>query len=83
MGYKVTYSKLVVKSVLKYDKPTRERIYKAFDSLPFGDIRKLQGHECPPHFRLRIGNMRALFIKDDIKMEIFVFEIDSRGDIYK
>lgn len=83
MSYKVTYSKLVVKFILKYDKPTRDRIYKALVSLPFGDIKKLQGNECPPHFKLRIGSMRALFIKDDIKMEIFVFEIDSRGDIYK
>ena len=83
MSYKVAFSKSVVKAVLKYDKPTRERIYKALDSLPYGDIKKLQGDECPPHFRLRIGGMRALFIKDDIAMGIFVFDIDSRGDIYK
>lgn len=42
-----------------------------------------QGYDNPPYFRLRIGDMRALFIKDDVRMEIFVFDIDSRGDIYK
>ena len=83
MSYKVIYSKSVVKTILKYDKPERERIYKALNSLPYGDVKKLQGHDNPAYFRLRIGDIRALFIKDDVKMQIFVFDIDSRGDIYK
>jgi mRNA interferase RelE/StbE len=83
MNYKVTYSKTVVKTILKYDKPTRERIYNALNNLPNGDVKRMQGQEHPPYFRLRIGNIRALFIKDEANMEIFVFNIDSRGDVYK
>lgn len=83
MSYKVTYSKSVAKPILKYDKPTRERIYRALNSLPHGDVKKMQGQDNPPYLRLRIGGIRALFIKDDMKMEIFVFGIDSRGDVYK
>lgn len=83
MSYEVIYSKSVVKTILKYDKSIRERIYKALNSLPYGDVKKLQGHDNPPYFRLRIGDIRALFIKDDLKMQIFVFDIDSRGGVYK
>lgn len=83
MRFKVAYSKTVVKTILKYDKPTRERIYSALNNLPHGDVKRLQGKDNPPYFRIRIGDIRALFIKDDIKMEVFVFDINSRGDIYK
>lgn len=83
MTYNITYSKSVVKAILKYDKPARERIYKALNQLPCGDIKKLQGYDHPPYFRIRIGDIRALFIKDDLRREIFVFDLDSRGDIYK
>lgn len=83
MSYKVSYSKSVVKTILKYDKPTRERIYGALNNLPFGDVKRMQGQDNPPYFRLRIGDVRALFVKDEIRMVIFVFDIDSRGNIYK
>ena len=83
MRFKVAYSKTVVKTILKYDKPTRERIYSALNNLPHGDVKRLQGKDNSPYFRIRIGDIRALFIKDDIKMEVFVFDINSRGDIYK
>ena len=83
MNYKVLYSKAAAKTILKYDKPTRERVYNALSNLPNGDIKRIQGQDNPPYFRLRIGGIRALFIKDDMRMEIFVFDISSRGDIYK
>jgi mRNA interferase RelE/StbE len=83
MSYNVTFSKSVAKTILKYDKITRERIYKALYNLPVGDIKRLQGSKNPPYFRLRIGNIRVLFVKDDYKKEIFVFDINTRGDIYR
>lgn len=83
MHYKVTYSKSVVKVILKFDKPTRERIYSALNNLPNGDVKRMQGKDNPPYFRLGIGDIRALFIKDDVRLEILVFDIDSRGNIYK
>lgn len=83
MPYKVTYSKSVLKTILKCDRPTRERIYSALNNLPNGDIKRMQGQDNPPYFRLRVGDMRALFIMDEIKIEIFVFDLNSRGNIYK
>ncbi|QNU67378.1 type II toxin-antitoxin system RelE/ParE family toxin [Ruminiclostridium herbifermentans] len=81
--YKVTFSKEVAKTIIKYDKVTRDRIYSALNSLPKGDVKRMQGYDNPPYFRIRIGDIRALFIKDNARMEIFVFDIKTRGDIYK
>lgn len=83
MSYNITFSKSVTKTILKFDRPTGDRIYKALNNLPVGDIKKIQGQNNPPYFRLRIGDIRALFIKDEYKKEIFVFELNSRGDIYR
>jgi len=83
MSYNITFSKSVAKTIIKFDRPTRERIYKALNNLPAGDVKKMQGQNNPPYFRLRIGDIRALFIKDDYKKEILVFELNSRGDIYR
>jgi mRNA interferase RelE/StbE len=82
MSYNITFSKSVANTIIKFDRPTRERIYKALNNLPAGDIKKMKGQNNPPYFRLRIGDIRALFIKDDYKKEIFVFELNPRGDIY-
>lgn len=81
--HKVTYSKAVVKTIIKYDRPTRDRIFSALEGLPNGDVKRMQGCDNRAYFRLRIEDIRALFIKDDASMEIFVFDIKSRGDIYK
>lgn len=71
-----------VKYLLKLDSNTKNRIIKAFKNLekepPQGDIKKMQGKDG---FRLRIGKFRALFdITDD---KIIIYDINSRGQIYK
>jgi mRNA interferase RelE/StbE len=81
--YKVTLSKAVAKTIIKYDKVTRDRIYSELNSLPKGDFKRMQGYDNPPYFRVRIGDIRALFIKNDARMEILVFDIITRGDIYE
>ena len=60
-----------------------DRIYSALNSVPNGDVKRMQGYDNPPYFRLKVGEIRALFIKDDVRMEIFVSDINYRGDIYK
>lgn len=55
------------------------RIEKAINALPAGDVKKLKG--IRNGYRLRIGNIRVLFEKDD--NSIHVIKIDNRGDVYK
>ena len=70
------------KYLLKLDSNAKNKIIKAFKNLekepPQGDIKKMQGKDG---FRLRIGKFRALFdITDD---KIIIYDINSRGQIYK
>jgi mRNA interferase RelE/StbE len=44
------------------------------------DIKKLQGE---PYFRLRVGQWRIIFDRDDEIRIISIEKIKSRGDVYK
>lgn len=52
--------------------------------LPFRkiDIKKLEGN-WKGFMRLRIGKSRVIFRIDKDKDEMYVYEIDFRGDVYK
>lgn len=85
--YKVLFQKSAKKFMLK-NKKEGLKFYQAFleiaeDKQNFSryDIKKLRGHE--DSFRLRIGKNRAIFKVVDEKIIIIVFDIGSRGDIYK
>ncbi len=50
---------------------------------PANDIAKIYHKDYNDIFRLRIGKYRAIFRIIDHQILIFVFDSDSRGDIYK
>ncbi len=74
----IHYSKQAAKFLKKQDAATRERIKKAINNLPSGDVKKLQGSD---YYRLRVGAYRIIFDKDGII--IFIVKIDNRGQVYK
>lgn len=74
----IHYSKQSIKFLKKQDANTRNRIKKAINSLPAGDVVKLQGSG---YYRLRVGTYRIIFDKDG--NIIFIVKIDSRGQVYK
>ena len=72
------YSKQAVKFLKKQDIVTRKRIVNAINSLPGGDVKKLQGI---PGYRLRVGDYRIIF---DISGNVlWIDKIDNRGQIYR
>lgn len=74
----IQYSKQAIKFLCKQDKATRIRIVNAINTLPSGDVKKLQG---VPGYRLRVGDYRIIF---DRKGDIIMIEkIDNRGQAYK
>ncbi|MEI3614033.1 type II toxin-antitoxin system RelE family toxin [Pseudogracilibacillus sp. SO30301A] len=85
--FKINFSKRAGKYIKKLDKPTKERIKRALLLLaenPYDtnlDIHRLAGYD--DSFRLRIGKYRVLYKIMDNEIVIFVFDVDSRGDIYK
>lgn len=80
MRYNIQYEKKCLKYLKKLDKNTQLRIIKAINELPFGDVKRLQGNT--ENYRLRVGDFRIVFSKDDKNLIIFVIEIGPRGEIY-
>lgn len=85
--YKIRFSKDAGKYLKKLDNKTKERIKKSLLILsrnPYDrslDIKKLAGFK--DSYRLRIGKYRALYKIFKNELVIFIFELDSRGDVYK
>lgn len=74
----IKYSKQATKFLAKQSKINSDRITKAINNLPLGDVKKLQNSA---YYRLRVGDYRVIFDKDfNI---IYVLKIDNRGQIYK
>ena len=40
MSYNIAFSKSVIKTILQFGRPIRDRIYKALNNLPVGDIKR-------------------------------------------
>jgi len=74
------YTKQADKYLSGLDKKSEERLKKAIEKIPVGDIIPYKGHVG--YFRLRVGTHRILFkwITDE---QILISVIDSRGQIYK
>ena len=58
----------------------QRRIIIAIYKLPEGDVKKLKGYEN--YYRLRVGDIRIIFEKEDDKLKIIVIDIGNRGQIY-
>lgn len=80
MKHNIQYNKRCLKYLKKLDKNNQLRIIQAINELPFGDVKRLQGDN--PNYRLRVGDYRVIFSKDDEKLIILIIEIGSRGDVY-
>jgi mRNA interferase RelE/StbE len=75
----VRYSKQARKFLNKQGEIIETRIRKSIDKLPLGDVDKFRGEVNT--YRLRIGDYRVLFTKEDSLISIN--KIDNRGQVYK
>lgn len=78
--YEVKLEKNVVKFIRKQSKETQKRVLEAIYKLPIGDIKKLKGYSG--FYRLRVGDIRIIFEKEDEKLKVIVIDIGNRGQIY-
>ena len=81
MRFRIKYEKDCLKYLEKLDSSTQVRIIKAISQLPFGNVKKLQGNTAD--YRLRVGNNRIVFSKDDENLIISIIKIAPRGEVYK
>ena len=80
-NYNIKLTKKAEKFIKKQDKDTQKRIIKAIIELPEGDIKRLKGMD--ETYRLRVGNFRVLFDKNDKEFVIVVIDVGNRGQVYK
>ena len=74
-------SKRAAKFLVAQVPSVKDRIKSAIDGIPKGDIKPLQG-QFSGLFRLRVGGFRIIFNYMDAET-VFIYDIGSRGDIYK
>ena len=74
-------SKRAAKFLVAQVPSVKDRIKSAIDEIPKGDIKPLQG-QFSGLFRLRVGGFRIIFNYMDAET-VFIYDIGSRGDIYK
>jgi len=75
----ISYCKQAAKALERLDSLTKQRIRKAINKLPDGDVKRLKGYTNL--YRLRIGSWRVLFTM--IANAIVVEDVLPRGDAYK
>lgn len=84
--YKLLYHPSCLKRLKKIPQVDRERIFKKLKRLssnPFSsvlDIKKLV--KTKKSYRLRVGDLRAIYELDEEEKIIYVWEIDYRGKVY-
>lgn len=91
---KVKFHKNALKNLEKLNSKTKEKIrtkikeliscYDGSGIIPFNQmqIKKLEG-KWIGFFRMRIGKIRLIYRIDKELLEIQIYEIDNRGDVYK
>ena len=70
-----------MKTLKRLPRQERERLLDAIATLPAGDVRPLQG--LPGEWRLRVGDWRVRFRRDDDGRVMDVVLVAARGSAYK
>jgi len=47
--------------------------------LPKGDVKKLKGYD---YYRLKVGDFRVIFTKNDKELILLAIDIENRGQAY-
>ena len=84
--YKLTFKRQAIKALRKMPSPPARRIRRELDELAENpdrrdlDVNALRGRRG---FRLRVGEMRVIFERDDDACIIDVLRIAPRGQAYR
>jgi mRNA interferase RelE/StbE len=70
-----------LKSLRRLGRRDRDRIRAAISALPDGDVKRLRGGERL--WRLRVGDWRVIFGREDSARIIDVLAVSPRGSAYQ
>ncbi|MBA2654436.1 MAG: type II toxin-antitoxin system RelE/ParE family toxin [Gammaproteobacteria bacterium] len=86
MDYTLLIKRQAKKTLQKLSRPDRNRITEKIMALganpddPTLDVKPLQGQ---PYYRLRVGDWRVIYDRDDEVKIIAIEKVKPRGDAYK
>lgn len=79
--YRIVIKKRAKKFIDKLPKNEKIRIVAAIEELPNGkNIKPMRGHDLL--WRLRVGNYRIIFTKDNNEYVVIAIDAGNRGEIY-
>lgn len=82
LGYVLTPA--AERDLERLDRAIRQRIFQALDRYTqegHGDVRKLQGYD--DEWRLRVGDYRVRYFRDDVRQLLVVLRIQHRREAYR
>ncbi len=86
MSYTIKIMKQAKKKLESLQRSERARLTDKINDLGYNpddptlDVKRLVGE---PYYRLRVGDWRIIFDREDVLKIISVEKIKSRGDVYK
>ena len=82
MKYTLKFKKKALKFLDKLPKHELDVVLSKINQLPHGQhIRPMKGYRDT--YRLRVGDYRIIYEKNDTHYVILVIDAGSRGDVYK
>jgi mRNA interferase RelE/StbE len=73
------------RDIKRLDRPLQARLIAALDGLtaqpPVGDVKRLSGQ--PPEWRLRVGDWRVRFTRDNDQRLVTILRVLPRGRAYR
>lgn len=79
--WRIVFTNAAVKGLKRLSREDQQRVRAGIDRLMNGDVKKLKGRTN--EFRLRVGDVRAVFSPKFETNEIIVLEVFPRGDQYR
>lgn len=80
--YKIRFTKEAEKFLQKRTLKERLKLVREIEKLPYHhQVKKMQGEV--DIYRLRVGDYRVIYKRQDGELVILVLEIGNRGDVYK
>ena len=84
-GYQLSYSNSAKKMLKKLDRALAKKVEEKLDDLVQGeenvDVKQLKAYSTPT-YRLRIGDIRAIYEVYEHTIIVYVIKVGHRRDIY-
>lgn len=82
--YSIIIERRAMTFISKLPADEKERVLRSIAKLPSdGDIKPMKGIRYRGYYRLRVGNYRIVYRKDDAALVVCVVDAGNRGQIYK